>query len=100
MTSTVPRQPGRAELEHPSWCDMPNCPLVLMAVGGLHQSREIPVHDDDGRKVAGVVLRQAAAGRLRVEVGGRTQGLSPHTARRFGLALQEAAGWADAEQQP
>jgi hypothetical protein len=69
-----------------------------MAVGGLHQSREMPVFDDDGRKVAGVVLRQAAGGRLRVEVGGRTQGLSPHTARRFGLALQRAADWADAEQ--
>ncbi len=99
MTATVPRPAGRAELVHPSWCDAQNCPLDLMAVGGLHQSREIPVHDDDGRKLAGVVLRQAAGGRLRVEAAGRTTGLSPHTARRFGLALQQAADWADAEQQ-
>ncbi|MGI5247521.1 hypothetical protein [Dactylosporangium sp. CA-139066] len=96
---TAPREVGRAELEHPSWCDAANCPLELMAVGGRHQSREIAVHDDDGRRVASVVLQQAASGRLMVAAFSRAQSWAPHVAERLGEALRRAAEMAKAEQQ-
>ncbi|GAA2347528.1 hypothetical protein [Dactylosporangium salmoneum] len=96
---TPPRPVGRAELEHPPWCDAENCPLELMAVGGRHQSREVRVHDDEGRARASVVLQQAAFGRLMVAMFSRTQSWDPHVARRLGEALVRMADMADAEQQ-
>jgi hypothetical protein len=96
---TAPRVPGRAELAHPPWCDVANCPLDLMAVGGRHQSAEIRVCDDGGQPRGSVVLQQAASGRLMVAMFSRSSSWEPHVARRLGEALLRAAELADAERQ-
>ncbi|GGM52196.1 hypothetical protein ACFFX1_55680 [Dactylosporangium sucinum] len=65
---TAPRPRGRAELEHPSWCEVDKCSLETLGVGGAHQ-REFVVVGDDGKRVASVVLREYASGRVTIGAG-------------------------------
>jgi hypothetical protein len=95
---TAPRVPGSAELAHPPWCDVANCPLELVGAGLRHQSAGVEVRDDAGRLWGTVVLQQAAYGRLSVGLLSRSSPWPPHVARRLGEALLRAAELADAEQ--
>lgn len=93
---TAPRPVGRAELEHPPWCEVDKCSLVAMAAGGCHQ-REWVVVDDEGTKVASVVLRQYARGTLRVGLASwaRAQEWPPRTAELIAAAMLEAKRFVD-----
>ncbi len=86
----VPRPRGRAEVEHPSWCDVDSCPLVAVAAGMPHQSRELPVVVD-GVKVGAVVLQQHRAGRVQVSTAMRGMAWSPEVAEALAAALVRAA---------
>lgn len=65
---TAPRLIGLAELEHPGWCETDKCSLASLGAGGCHQ-REFVVVSDDGRKVASVLLREYASGRVTIGTG-------------------------------
>jgi hypothetical protein len=68
VTATVQRPVGRAELEHPGWCQTEFCSLESMPAGGCHQ-REFVVVNDEGRRVASVLLREYASGRVTIGAG-------------------------------
>ncbi|GAA0719205.1 hypothetical protein Drose_05540 [Dactylosporangium roseum] len=91
MPESAPRPRGRAELEHPAWCETRLCSLEMIGVGGCHQ-REWVVTDDEGRKVASVLLRQYASGAVTVGVvgwRGRQEWLAA-AAARVALTMIEA----------
>lgn len=92
MTSTVPS----AELTHPSWCHVESCPLVAVAAGMPHQSRELPVVVD-GVRYGAVVLVQSRNGPVQVSSAMRGLAWSPEVAEALAEALARAARRARAE---
>ncbi|GAA2623992.1 hypothetical protein GCM10010399_64190 [Dactylosporangium fulvum] len=92
---TAPRVRGRAELEHPPWCQAELCSLETIGVGGCHQ-REFVVTDDEGRKIASVLLRQYASGVVTVgAVGWRgRQEWPPAAAELVARTIVEATRYA------
>lgn len=86
---TAPRPVGRAELEHPSWCQTELCQLEALGAGGFHQ-REFPVFDDDGTRFGSVLLRGYARGRVTVSVRSRRAEFSPRQLNVVMLVAEEA----------
>lgn len=68
MTAQQMRPVGQAELQHPSWCQREYCSLETIGAGGCHQ-REFVVVNDEGRRVASVLLREYASGRVTIGAG-------------------------------
>ncbi|MER7280575.1 hypothetical protein ABT369_39660 [Dactylosporangium sp. NPDC000244] len=92
----TPRVPGPAELEHPPWCQRELCPLELLPSGGYHQ-REFPVIDDAGRRIAAVLLREYASGRVTIGAGSWLQrAWSPRDAELVALQILAAKRLLDA----
>ncbi len=87
--TVVPRPRGRAEVEHPPWCDAENCPLSAVAAGMPHQSRELPVVVD-GVRYGSVVLQQHASGPLLVGLAMRGMAWPPGVAEAMARAVDRA----------